>query len=185
LQFGSSASVFNSAADPVSPAEGSADADPETVGWGATTVGTLLRAKVSSVPDSFDFHFQACSLADTAFSQTTISVQANDSGAWLWCSEDDLVIDAIRKVCIFENFVSKPFIPMRNAHFVSPCRKPILQMTHANVGSLLVFDPTKVKVHERNDSAHSKDSVVGIITERGKLRDPQTAVFIFPISHPP
>jgi hypothetical protein len=24
--------------------------------------------------------------------------QANDSGAWLWCSQDDWVIDAIRKV---------------------------------------------------------------------------------------
>ncbi|KAG7667069.1 hypothetical protein Ndes2526B_g04440 [Nannochloris sp. 'desiccata'] len=107
--FGSSASLYNSAADPVSPGEGAADADPETVGWGSTTVGTLLRAK------------------------------SNDSGAWLWCSEDDLVIDAIRK------------------------------MTHANVGSLLVFDPSKVKVHERNAASHSKDTVVGIITERDYL----------------
>ena len=34
------------------------------------------------------------------FLQLVISVQSNDSGAWLWCSEDDFVIDAIRKVCI-------------------------------------------------------------------------------------
>ena len=40
-------------------------------------------------------------------------------------------------------------------------------MTHANVGSLLVYDPAKVKVHDRNNVAQSKDAVVGIITERG------------------
>ena len=40
-------------------------------------------------------------------------------------------------------------------------------MTHANVGSLLVYDPAKVNIHERNASAHAQDSVVGIITERG------------------
>ena len=45
MQFGSSSAIYNSAADPVSP-PASVDADPETVGWGATTVGTLLRAKV-------------------------------------------------------------------------------------------------------------------------------------------
>lgn len=43
MQFGSTPSFSNSAAEPV--AEG-ADNDPETVGWGSTTVGTLLRAKV-------------------------------------------------------------------------------------------------------------------------------------------
>ena len=26
-------------------------------------------------------------------------MQADDSGAWLWCSKDDWVIDAVRKVC--------------------------------------------------------------------------------------
>lgn len=62
----------------------------------------------------------------------------DDSGAWLWCSRDDWVIDAIRK------------------------------MTHANVGSLVVFDASKVTV----DRAASKvinatqDAVVGIFTER-------------------
>ena len=57
------------------------------------------------------------------------------------------------------------------------CRLPIttdgpaLQMTHANVGSLVVFDASKVTV----DRAASKvinatqDAVVGIFTERGEL----------------
>jgi len=70
LQFGSSASVYNSAADPVSPGEGSGDAEPETVGWGATTVGTLLRAKVSFISHWVDFRFEACSHADTDLSPT-------------------------------------------------------------------------------------------------------------------
>ncbi|GAB4814542.1 hypothetical protein N2152v2_001588 [Parachlorella kessleri] len=70
--------------------------------------------------------------------ETTGWGQKDDSGAWLWCSRDDWVIDAIRK------------------------------MTHANVGSLVVFDASKVTV----DRAASKvinatqDAVVGIFTER-------------------
>ena len=98
MQFGSSASVYNSAADPVSP-EGSGDADPETVGWGSTTVGTLLRAKVSLLAHSLilGLIFQVHMLT-LLFPPPIISVQSNDSGAWLWCSQDDWVIDAIRKV---------------------------------------------------------------------------------------
>ena len=48
---------------------------------------------------------------------------------------------------------------------------PALQMTHTNVGSLVVFDASKVTV----DRAASKvinatqDAVVGIFTERGEL----------------
>lgn len=82
--------------------------EPETTGWGQTKVQDILKAK------------------------------SDDSGAWLWCSRDDWVIDAIRK------------------------------MTHANVGSLLVFDPSKITV-ERSASKvinASKDAVVGIMTER-------------------
>lgn len=77
------------------------------------------------------------------------------------------MIDAIRKVCNFEKFVSKLSSP--KISLFSPSLKPLPQMTHANVGSLLVFDPSKVKVHERNAASHSKDTVVGIITERGTL----------------
>ena len=43
MQFGSTVAAPNSAAEPV-PRE--TDPDTETVGWGSTTVGTLLRAKV-------------------------------------------------------------------------------------------------------------------------------------------
>ena len=50
LQFGSTSAVWNSAADPVGGDVGS-DADPETVGWGSTTVGTLLRSKVLYLRD--------------------------------------------------------------------------------------------------------------------------------------
>ncbi|KAI3429877.1 hypothetical protein D9Q98_010188 [Chlorella vulgaris] len=87
--------------------------DAETVGWGTTRVEALLRAK------------------------------AEDSGAWLWCSSDDWVIDAVRK------------------------------MTHANVGSLLVFDPSKMHL-VRDKNTHqitnaSTDAVVGLITERDYL----------------
>jgi CBS domain-containing protein len=63
-----------------------------------------------------------------------------DSGAWLWCSKDDLVIDAVKK------------------------------MTKGNVGSLLVFDPEKINIdqHKKMQAADS-GAVVGIITERDYL----------------
>lgn len=78
----------------------------ERTGWGSTKVADLLRAK------------------------------GTDSGAWLWVSKDDLVIDAVRK------------------------------MTKGNVGSLLVFDPTKVSV---DATQASEEAVCGIITERDYL----------------
>jgi hypothetical protein len=46
-------------------------------------------------------------------------------------------------------------------------------MTHANVGSLLVFDPAKIKAHPAHDSklpSAARDAVVGIFTERGERR---------------
>lgn len=67
-----------------------------------------------------------------------VLLQAKESGAWLWCSQDDWVLDAIRK------------------------------MTHANVGSLLVFDPSKVEVGGNEDTSKAEDAVVGIFTERGR-----------------
>lgn len=67
-----------------------------------------------------------------------VVLQAKESGAWLWCSQDDWVLDAIRK------------------------------MTHANVGSLLVFDPSKVEVGGNEDASKAEDAVVGIFTERGR-----------------
>ncbi len=44
-------------------------------------------------------------------------------------------------------------------------------MTHANVGSLLVFDPSKLHLvctSKDRCTNTSKDAVVGIITERGE-----------------
>ncbi|KAL3145027.1 hypothetical protein ABBQ32_003523 [Trebouxia sp. C0010 RCD-2024] len=63
-----------------------------------------------------------------------------NSGAWLWCSKDDFMIDAIRK------------------------------MAKGNVGSLLVFDPAKIDFgsDEKVKSA-AGDAVVGIVTERDYL----------------
>lgn len=46
LQFGSTSSFSNSAAAEPVHADIQPEADPETVGWGSTTVGTLLKAKV-------------------------------------------------------------------------------------------------------------------------------------------
>lgn len=48
-----------------------------------------------------------------------------------------------------------------------------LQMAQSNVGSLLVFDPTKVSGSKEVTSA-AADAVVGIVTERGKLIEPGT-----------
>ncbi|CAL5228051.1 g11116 [Coccomyxa viridis] len=62
----------------------------------------------------------------------------HDAGAWLWCSKDDLVIDAIKK------------------------------MTKGNVGSLLVFDPSKITIDQPIKEA-SGEAVVGIVTERDYL----------------
>ena len=42
-------------------------------------------------------------------------------------------------------------------------------MTHANVGSLLVFDPARVPEAARGDAAHPRDAVAGIVTERDYL----------------
>lgn len=47
MQFVSSGALPNYAAEPVQR-EPSAEEDPETVGWGSTTVGTLLKAKVGN-----------------------------------------------------------------------------------------------------------------------------------------
>ena len=53
----------------------------------------------------------------------------------------------------------------------APFRNPpicALQMTKGNVGSLLVFDPSKVDLAAEMTKA-SGDAVVGLITERGTL----------------
>lgn len=122
-------------------------------------------------------------------------LQADDSGAWLWCSKEDMVIDAIRKVgglaglaaapavcawCIACRAPSRvwlagrgwyPGLQFHGAPHATPA--PFLsfpQMTHANVGSLVVFDPSKVTVDKNASKVinANKDAVVGIMTERGE-----------------
>lgn len=78
-------------------------------GWGQTRVAELLESKGS------------------------------DRGAWLWCSKDDFVIEAVRK------------------------------MTQGNVGSLLVFDPAKARAAGSGGAMAPGDAVVGIVTERDYL----------------
>lgn len=47
MQFGSTSAYSNSAAEPASTAvEHDSAEDVDTVGWGSTKVGTLLKAKV-------------------------------------------------------------------------------------------------------------------------------------------
>ena len=62
-----------------------------------------------------------------------------DEGKWLFCAKDDTVFDAIMK------------------------------MAKANVGSLLVFDASKLQKTSDQTIAASTDAVCGIITERDYL----------------
>lgn len=78
-------------------------------GWGQTRVIDILRSKMG------------------------------DQGNWLWCSRDDLVLDAVKK------------------------------MTRANAGSLLVFDASKIDLSSATDVTPSGDAVEGIVTERDYL----------------
>jgi CBS domain-containing protein len=78
-------------------------------GWGQTQVVDILQSKVG------------------------------DQGNWLWCSKDDLVLDAIKK------------------------------MTKANAGSLLVFDASKLDLDSASGVTPSGDAVEGIVTERDYL----------------
>lgn len=55
MQFGSTSSFQNS--DPAAAASGNESEDVDTVGWGMTTVGTILRAKVGS--ERFLDHFES------------------------------------------------------------------------------------------------------------------------------
>eukprot|EP00210_Caulerpa_lentillifera_P008884 g8476.t1 len=63
----------------------------------------------------------------------------SDQGKWLFCSKTDTVFDAIMK------------------------------MAKANVGSLLVFDPSKIDTEKGRIHSASADAVKGIITERDYL----------------
>ena len=51
-----------------------------------------------------------------------------------------------------------------------------MQMTKGNVGSLLVFDPSKFTFSgsEENLKVAAKEAVAGLVTERGMWQDPLT-----------
>ena len=130
-----------------------------------------------------------------SFSVARLISQKEDQGAWLWCSKDDYVIDAVRKVCatflLTRNhlrFQSKASLrtakglighldpPLNLAHMLQPVYQRTCdlgaQMTRGNVGSLLVFDPSKINLSPAEATsmkAAQEDAVVGIVTERGKL----------------
>jgi signal-transduction protein with cAMP-binding, CBS, and nucleotidyltransferase domain len=72
--------------------------------------------------------------------------------------------------CLLHGDQSLPLIVLMS-NCTSYCSNllPKLQMTHANVGSLLVFDPSSINVHEKDAKAKSKEAVVGIFTERDYL----------------
>lgn len=71
---------------------------------------------------------------------TDVLKMKSDMGAWLFCSKDDMVIDAVKK------------------------------MAEANVGSLVVFDPSKVNLSDKKSLNVMNDAVCGIITERDYLK---------------
>lgn len=76
----------------------------------------------------------------------------------------DKVIDAVRKV----RLVGDAF---KASHTPRPCALsrliPCPQMTRGNVGSLLVFDPEKLKPTDHPIREAEGDAVMGIVTERG------------------
>lgn len=75
--------------------------DPETAGWGSTLVGEVMKAKVGPLglfgPKLPPAQPRVPRLIMSIYPGRAITLQ-EDSGAWLWCSADDMVIDAVRKV---------------------------------------------------------------------------------------
>ena len=97
-------------------------------------------------------------------------MQRENSGAWLWCSKDDFMIDAIRKVghgcCCQDCSVQHQSC---SAIGCTDLDVMYLQMAKGNVGSLLVFDPAKIDfANDEQVKSAAKDAVVGIVTERGQ-----------------
>lgn len=107
----------------------------------------LSRKLFDTIPRTSSLRVNSSSAADSStaalgWGQTRISDVLKikaDQGKWLFCSKDDTVFDAVVK------------------------------MAKANVGSLLVFDGSKVQVTEGRIESASTDAVTGIITERDYL----------------
>ena len=92
-------------------------------------------------------------------------------GSWLWCTTDDSVYDAVKSVCIFVLCDTSNFCyAMTLWHEDWICRWNVslpFQMTHHNVGALVVVKPGEQK------------SIAGIITERGKWRIPLFTFLVY------
>lgn len=68
-----------------------------------------------------------------------LKAKVGGSENWLWCSQDEKVVEAVRK------------------------------MAKGNVGSLLVFDPSKLQLGTADITSAASEAVVGLITERDYL----------------
>lgn len=85
------------------------------------------------------------------------------------------MIDAIRKVGfnLSHNLLGSPSPTLFTHSFPLPLLKPHAQMANANVGSLLVFDPSKISISRESGDiklkSAAKEAVVGIFTERDYL----------------
>ena len=101
-------------------------------------------------------------------------MQRENSGAWLWCSKDDFMIDAIRKVGYAAAVATHAACNIKGVacFFVmtyTELKPAYLQMAKGNVGSLLVFDPEKIDfANDEQVKSAAGDAVVGIVTERGQ-----------------
>ena len=108
------------------------------------------------------------------------ALQQKDAGSWLWISMDDTVLNAVKKARLHAQHcpLVAPPPPTGHPRAAAPglCAA---QMTKAHVGSLLVFDPSKMELtpDEKPDMEKTKrEAVVGIVTERGALSRPPLLV---------
>jgi len=112
-------------------------------GEDAAVTGGGARRVFGSMPEEAEA-IPEDNKAEKGWGQTKIRdllAWKRDQGQWLFCCKDDLVFDAVKK------------------------------MADANVGSLVVFDPSRITVEGKGKITSAPgDAVVGIITERDYLR---------------
>ena len=101
------------------------------------------------------------------------ALQQKDAGSWLWISMDDTVLNAVKKARLQAKQAAASASPPLTGHpRAAASGLCAAQMTKAHVGSLLVFDPSKMELtpDEKPDMEKTKrEAVVGIVTERGAL----------------
>ena len=94
-----------------------------------------------------------------------------DAGSWLWISMDDTVLNAVKKARLQAKAVLCQVPSAQWGPRAAASGLCAAQMTKAHVGSLLVFDPSKMELTpdgEKPDMEMTKrEAVVGIVTERG------------------